>query len=243
MAKTKTKPTGRPKGTTRAAKGKRAEVSTVRVDKGTVKTLQYEFGSLGNALYFVAQGILAFRKKHGLTSDEEDSLRADPGDELGYRDLVVIREALWHHVDAWRGDDKVVAPFVAVIRKLDALLFGSETFYGDLPPVGPRERERKRRRKRRVRQKHPGVAPAYYISAKTRAAGADNVKPPPKPPKDRKPRRTVCGTCGGTKRHAVDCEMRDYRLLEGETRTLPKEEPPKGPISAVMNSPEESENP
>ena len=174
MARTKTKPTGRPKGSTRGRHA--ADVSTVRVDDETKATLRHEFGSLGNALYFVAQGIVAFRRKHGLTPGGDAELRSDPHAELTYGDLVTLREALWHHVDAWRGDDKAVAPFVAVIRKLEAMLYGSETYYGDLPPVGPRQAERKRKKKRRTR--YIGVS-SFWVRKKPAA--------PPTPPAQGQP--------------------------------------------------------
>lgn len=111
-----------------------AEVSTVRIDEASKELLQYEFGSLGSALYFVADGIARFRQKHGIGRGGTTENVEVPG-SLDFRDLVLLRDILWYRVDRWRGDAKAIAPTVALLRKLERMLYSESVFYQSPPPI------------------------------------------------------------------------------------------------------------
>ncbi len=124
------------RGKPRRAKGL-AEVSTVRIDPKAKEILQREFGSLGNALYFVAVGIEKYRQRHGLSTHglEDDSTPWDPSRQgLSFPDLVRIRDVLWHRIDAWRGPEKDVAPDRELLRVIEGFL-GASGLFRDLPPI------------------------------------------------------------------------------------------------------------
>jgi hypothetical protein len=112
-----------------------ATPSKVWLDKPSKRLIQREFGSLGNGLYFLAKGILAFRRRHGLTGHEET--QGTEPDALEFSDLVVVRDVLWHRVDQWKGDDAGIAPSIRVLRRVEALLYGGAPYPGGLPPLSP----------------------------------------------------------------------------------------------------------
>lgn len=62
-----------------------AEVSTVRIDAEAKAVLAREFGSLGNALYYIYSGLVQFRSLHGLSQHPETATGPkDPKGAAGF---------------------------------------------------------------------------------------------------------------------------------------------------------------
>lgn len=157
---------GRPFGTTRGRSV--ADVSTVRIDAATKDLLKHEFGSLGNALFYIASGILEYRRQYSLAGPDEIHGTAPAG--MDYQELAMIRTILWHHVDRHRGPNKAIAPFVALLRRLEAVVWGPNAHVMDLPPVpdiGSVPRKKRRRRSRFV-----GIDPSNVIGRDRRKKGS-----------------------------------------------------------------------
>ena len=73
---------------------KPSAVSTVRIDPDSKLALQAEFGSLGNALYFIASGLKEFRERRGLKPPPTDEGGGRLTNELNKQEILTLMQAL-----------------------------------------------------------------------------------------------------------------------------------------------------
>jgi hypothetical protein len=111
--------TPRKRGKPRRAAGI-AHVTTVRIDDVTKLRLQGAFGSLGNALYFIAQGLTQYRTI--LSRKDEASLKPDPApdpDDLLPDELEAVQGIVYKHLDRLRDEDPYITPLFRALRKIE----------------------------------------------------------------------------------------------------------------------------
>jgi len=71
----------------------RAQITTVRIDPDAEEALKHEFGSLGNALYYLYEATVEYRINHYLPLHKE-MLAMKPGDFFNHDDLALLIDAL-----------------------------------------------------------------------------------------------------------------------------------------------------
>lgn len=95
-----------------------AEVSSVRIDPETRSIIRREFGSLGNGLYFLAQGISQFRDELNLPQNPEAEEGIDRQGFLGRDEMRVLIQALDWRLE-YAVDRAEARPFEALKIKLE----------------------------------------------------------------------------------------------------------------------------
>jgi len=93
-----------------------AKVSSVRIDNDTYTVLNREFGSLGNALFYLAEGIKDFRDRFGLQRHKEQ-VRKPSNRRLDWQDLQVLIAALDFRI-SYCVDGQESRPFQDMLNKI-----------------------------------------------------------------------------------------------------------------------------
>ena len=97
-----------------------SEVSAVRIDPITNRVLKREFGSLGNALYYLAEGIADFREAKNLPPHTEQArVRIEePGESvITLKEMATLIEALEWRLD-YAVDRAESRPFEYLLAKI-----------------------------------------------------------------------------------------------------------------------------
>lgn len=120
VPKTK-RPMGRPRRGKLAAKDK-----SVWIDDVAAEVLRKEFGSLGNALYYIYRGIQDFKARACLVSNSiaEAQEQVHDAERLTFEELETIRRVIQDRIDRHRGPDSELMPILRALRKLERTLLG-----------------------------------------------------------------------------------------------------------------------
>lgn len=109
---------------------KPARVSSVRIDDEAIEILKQHFGTLGNALYFVASGLGEFKSRY-IDPPTKTELWRDPNlpkghdpDALTLTEIKVLQTALEGIIERHRGPVKDIAPLIQALRKFERVLIG-----------------------------------------------------------------------------------------------------------------------
>lgn len=111
------------RGKPRRAEGL-AKNRTVRLDDDTYKLLRQEFGTLGDACFYLASGVMEFRESRGLTPPEPDSRlpETERKPKISAKDLELMVEVLEVHIRDWCDTRVEMRPYINLMTKLEKYL-------------------------------------------------------------------------------------------------------------------------
>lgn len=102
-----------------------ADVTTVRIDAVTKEILKANFGTVGNALYFIAQGLGQYRDLNEARvqalSEALDPHRpeATQPDDLLPREMQALQKLVYATLDKLRDRDPHTTPLYRAMRKIE----------------------------------------------------------------------------------------------------------------------------